>query len=244
MTHRLDSQTANIFSAWIWVGGQGAVAFGLVTLLALSCYANAQVLGATNSSAKTVFPDKEAAASTKTKPVTKPNWSDLTPTQQQALQPLASSWAELGAAQKRKWLALSKNYPDLPVEEQTKLHSRMQEWVKLSQHERSHARLNFAESQKISASERSASWLAYQALNPDEKKKLAASAAPKEKGAAVAVQPVAAQKLATIPTPVTASERNARIGVDPRGIDLNTLLPLPTAESAPAQKNQTDRTAN
>ena len=228
---------------------------GVVALLALSCYAQAQtptqVTGATTPNANATLLNKEASAAQpqpqpqpKTKAAAKPIWKDLTPSQQQALQPLANTWAGLGAAQKRKWLALSKNYPDLPVEEQTKLHSRMGEWVKLSQQERTHARLNFAESQKISASERSASWLAYQALSPEEKNKLAASAAPKEKGGAVAVQLVAAQKLATVPTPPATSERNARIGVDPRGIDLSTLLPLPVAESPPAQKNQADRTTN
>ncbi len=133
----------------------------------------------------------------------KPTWAELTPMQQQTLKPLASSWVTLTAAQKRKWLEVSKNYPSLPPEGQATMHSRMNEWVALSPAQRAEARLNFAKTKELSkqltAEEKKAKWETYQALSAEEKQKLAAKAPPRPTGAAPAVKPVAAQKLATLP---------------------------------------------
>ena len=133
-----------------------------------------------------------------------PSWAELTPVQQQALAPLASSWnTTMSEAQKRKWLALSKNYSSLPPEDQATLNSRMNEWVALSPQQRAQARLNFGKTKELSRQltpeEKKARWEAYQALTPEEKQKLAAKGSPIPTGAATAVKPVPPQKLAIVP---------------------------------------------
>ena len=60
---------------------------------------------------------------------TRPNWSELTATEQQALAPLKTLWPSISAAQKRKWQAIAKNFSSLSGDEQTKLHARVQEWA-------------------------------------------------------------------------------------------------------------------
>ena len=135
---------------------------------------------------------------------TGPDWSELTLSQQQALAPLAPSWnTGISEPQKRKWLEISKNYGGLAPQAQAMLNSRMKEWVALSPQERAQARLNFGKinetARQLSPEEKKAQWEAYQALTPDEKQKLAATASPKPAGAATAVKPVAPQKLATVP---------------------------------------------
>ncbi len=86
------------------------------------------------------------------------------------------------------------------------MHSRMAEWASLSQQQRTQARMNFAESNKLVPKEKAektatktATWEAYQALSPEEKQKLAAKAAPKPAGAAMAIKPPLPAQLATVP---------------------------------------------
>jgi hypothetical protein len=163
-----------------------------------------------------------------------PTWAELTPAQQAALSPLSASWRSLGEAHKRKWIALSQNFATVPPAEQARLHSRMTEWAALSPQQRNLARLNFAEAQKVAPDDKRAKWEAYQALPPEEKRKLAAGAAaakPAPPPTAVAVQPVPQQKLARIPKS-SKPDNAARIAVVPGRVDNNTLLPhaLPSAQ--------------
>ena len=164
-----------------------------------------------------------------------PSWQELTPAQRVSLKPLAAGWNLLDAALKRKWIALAANYPALTPAEQSKLHSRMSEWSLLSKQERARARLNFAESKNLTPEQKVATWEAYQALDPEEKKKLAASAPPKPSGAAGAAKPVAPQKLATVPLSRKNQPQAATITPPQKVIDSNTLLslPAPATESAP-----------
>ena len=135
--------------------------------------------------------------------LSKPAWTALTPVQQLSLRPLALNWDSLSEAQKRKWLEISKNYQSLPPEDQNTLHSRMNEWVALSPQQRAEARLNFATTKELSKQltpdEKKAKWQTYQALSPEEKQKLAATAPTRPLGAATAVVPVSPKKLAAIP---------------------------------------------
>ena len=165
---------------------------------------------------------QKPAASTAVKPSgSRPAWSELTPTQQQALKPLANSWDTIREAQKRKWLEISKNYSSLPPDDQAVLHSRMNEWVTLSPEQRAQARLNFAKttelSRELTPEEKKAKWQAYQALDAEEKARLAAKAAPRPAGAATAVKPVAPQKLVVIP---------ARSGAKPVGEPATPKMPV------------------
>ena len=83
------------------------------------------------------------------------------------------------------------------------MHSRMNEWAVMSPQDRATARLNFAKTKELSKQltpdEKKAKWETYQALSLEEKAKLAANGSPKPAGAATAVKPVPAQKLAVAP---------------------------------------------
>jgi hypothetical protein len=169
------------------------------------------------------------------KQVTRPFSRELKPAEQLALAPLAGKWDTLSEAQKRKWLALSKNFPKMSADEQAKLHSRMIEWVALSPQQRARARLNFGETQQLSPDDKKAKWEAYQALPPEEKRKLAARAT-KPPVTAVAVKPVPPSKLATIPKP-KLGEKAAPLPLAPAKPDPNAQLPVraesPTPGPAP-----------
>lgn len=134
-----------------------------------------------------------------------PGWAELSAAERDILRPLASSWNALTPGHKSKWRQMAKSYPSLPTEEQVKMQGRMKEWVALSPQQRNQARLNFAKTKELSKEltpeEKKAKWQAYQALSEEEKRKLAAKAPPKRVGAAATVKPVAAQKLATVPSP-------------------------------------------
>ena len=162
----------------------------------------------------------------------------MTPPQQQALKPLQSNWGSLSEGQKRKWLALSQNYPKMAPAEQTTLHSRMTEWAGLSAKQRNEARLNFAEVKQHSPDEKKAKWEAYQALSPEEKQKLAAGAKAKPQGAAPAVKPVPAQKMAAVPAG-QATQKHPSIAGTSSKLDHNTLLPqsIPVSVDTPAHSN-------
>lgn len=180
---------------------------------------------------------KTSAPKSNAKQLTKPLWSELTPAQQQALAPLSSTWNTVSETQKRKWLALSQNYPKMSGAEQAKLHSRMTEWAALSPQQRTQARLNFGETQQLSPDDKRAKWEAYQALSPEEKRKLAARAA-KPPPTAAAVKPVAPEKLATVPRAAAKrQDETPRILAAPNQVDHNTLLPQPAPAPAPVPLN-------
>jgi len=131
---------------------------------------------------------------------TRPTWTELSPDQQKSLQPLAGSWPTLSEARKRKWIALSRNFRQMTPEEQAKLHSRMNEWVALTPQQRVRARLNFGETKALAPDDKKAKWEAYQALSPEEKRRLAAGAPGKQPPTtAAAVRPVPPQKLTSVP---------------------------------------------
>lgn len=155
-----------------------------------------------------------------------PGWNALSAGQKQALRPLAGTWNSLSDLQQRKWLALSRNFAAMSPAEQATLHSRMTEWAALSPQQRTLARLNFAETRKLPSDEKKAKWEAYQALSPEEKRKLASGIA-KPGGAALAVRPVPPQKLALPPQARAAARRNEAPGtaVPPQLVHQNTLLP-------------------
>lgn len=127
-----------------------------------------------------------------------PRWAELTPAQSRVLEPLSERWSMMDALQKRRWMALAEGWDKLSEKEQEKLRDRMQTWSSLSAQQRSQARLNFALTNRL-ATDKRAQWEAYQALSDEEKRLLAARAAPKVKGAANAIQPVAPKRLARIP---------------------------------------------
>ncbi len=154
-----------------------------------------------------------------------PRWHELNATQQAVLKPLANVWNSLGLIQKKKWIVIAKNFPTLSHENQARLQERMVQWAALTPRERELARLNFAETKKLTAEQLAASWAAYQELSPEERARLAATAAKKPTGSAVAIAPVPNDKITAVPitrhTPVSAE---ASPLVKPQ-LDPDTLLP-------------------
>lgn len=175
-----------------------------------------------------------AAAGTAPKAPAKPLWRDLSAKQQQALQPLAAEWDTLSEGHKRKWLTMSRNHAKLSPEEKATLHSRMTEWTALSRQQRDQARFNFAEVKQVPADERKAKWEAYQALTPEEKRRLAERATPRPPGAAGTIRPVPAQKLAPIPTDAARGQHSARIQLTPPA-EAMAPAPMITAPTPPAE---------
>lgn len=176
------------------------------------------------------------------KPQAKPAWKDLTPAQQQALQPLAPHWAWLGEERKRKWLLISKNYQTLPPNEQAKMHRRMSNWVTLSQQQRTQARQNFKEIKALTPEQKTAEWEAYQALSAEEKRKLATQARSKPAGVTT-VKPAAMFKLTRVPARKGPAS-GARLADAVSPIQQNTLLPrLEPVKSEPERSPYEDEPA-
>lgn len=128
-----------------------------------------------------------------------PLWTTLNQSQQEALRPLEPHWSTLTEAQKQRWIAIAARFPRLSPARKTTIQRNMTAWANLSPQERSRARLNYAASKKISAPVRKEQWEAYQALSQEEKKELAARAAPPPQGAATVVRPAPARKFARVP---------------------------------------------
>lgn len=161
-------------------------------LLALSLAATLATAEPTAGAKNAPAPRADSAAAS--------GWHQLQPGQRQALAPLAERWDGLSDLQKRKWLALSRNFAGMSPAEQATLHSRMTEWAALSAKQRSVARLNYAKTQKLPPDEKRAKWEAYQALSPEERRKLAAGTERKPPpSTALAVKPAPAKRLAQVP---------------------------------------------
>lgn len=199
------------FGSWIlaWAG----------LLVAVSAH------GADPASAPASSPVAGKASATK-----RLDWHALTADQRMALAPLNDEWHHISDAQRRKWIALTKQYRNLSQAEQATLQGRMKEWVSISPKERAEARLNFAEAKKLSPEDRKAKWDAYQALTPQEREKLAATAPRTIRGAAPALRPAASDRLARVPSGETDQAKPPRIAASPQLVDHNTLLPQQPAQ--------------
>jgi len=160
-----------------------------------------------------------------------PRWSELSPTQQQILQPIEHLWPSLEDYRKRKWLAIAKNFPNLSPESQAIAQERMRQWVALSPSQRAQARLNFAQSQELSTDEKKAKWEAFQSLNEDEKQKLSDKKPGLPKGAATAPKPIPPEKLTSTPKPKEGQEKAPRI--ETADVHPQTLLPVKKTDAAP-----------
>ena len=72
-----------------------------------------------------------------------PDWSQLTPEQQQILAPLASDWNKFDNKRRKKWLLTAKRYPKMKPEQQQRLQTQMRDWAELTPEQRRIARENF-----------------------------------------------------------------------------------------------------
>jgi hypothetical protein len=156
------------------------------------------------------------------------SWQSLKGSQKKALAPLATHWAQLSPAQRNKWLAMSNNFDNLSTKEQAILHERMADWASLSPQQRAQARLNFNETKTLDNDAKKSQWEAYQALSPEDKKKLATQQTTGIQGAATASQAASPRKvipLAGKSTPVETANKSTPGIV----IDKKTLLPTVVA---------------
>lgn len=206
---------------------------GVVTLVAGVLVALLDTSGPSNDGAIVAASAPTAKASA---PVIQagPQWQDLNAAQKKILRPLAATWNSLGLAQKNKWIALTNSYPQRTPEDQARLQSRMAEWAALTPSDRERARLNFAETKKLSPANLAAEWAAYQELSASEKQRLAEKGSGKPAGAAVAVTPVANDKLAVVPITRRIGQLPDSAAVAKPNIDPNTLLPRATVPVSPA----------
>jgi hypothetical protein len=139
---------------------------------------------------------KHGVTVTKTQ-LDKPLWKDLTPIQQQALEPLTGEWDKMEGLRKKKWLEVAARYSSMKPEEQQRLHERMREFIKLTPEQRRQVRQTYARTQKLDPGEKSAQWEQYQQLPEEQKQKLAAAANAKKQ---VANLPSPSQgKVKTVP---------------------------------------------
>ena len=119
---------------------------------------------------------------------------------------------------------MSNNFDNLSTKEQAILHERMAEWVSLSPQQRAQARLNFNQTKTLDADAKKTQWEAYQALSPEDKKKLAAQQTTGIRGAATASQAAAPNKVIplsgkSVPTEKVNKSTTSIV------IDKKTLLP-------------------
>ena len=152
------------------------------------------------------------------------SWQSLQSSQKKALAPLAPHWAQISPAQRNKWLAMSNNFDNLSNKEQAILHERMAEWSSLSPRQRAQARLNFNQTKTLDADAKKTQWETYQALSPEDKKKLAAQQTTGIRGAATASKAASPNKvipLAGKSIPAEAATKSTSSIV----IDKKTLLP-------------------
>ena len=155
--------------------------FGILTLAGAVAVASsalhAQVAPAAAPAATAVAtPSVKPAPKPAVKSADKPLWSQLTPIQKTALEPLHAEWDPLEGVRKQKWLEFTKSFATMTPDEQQRVHERMREWVKLTPEQRKVARQNFVQSKTIAPNEKSATWETYKQLPDAQKQKLAEQA--------------------------------------------------------------------
>ena len=152
-------------------------------------------------------------------------WRDLKPTLQASLKPLEQDWSGIDAPQKQKWLQVAAGFPKMSPAEQGRVQARMADWAKLTPQERGQARLNFQEAAQLPAQDRQARWDAYQALPPEQKRQLAARAAP---GAAASAADIARKPGA----PEMRPDRADKAAREPAQVKSN-IVPNPALAGPP-----------
>jgi hypothetical protein len=151
-------------------------------------------------------------------------WGELKPAEQSILQPLQSDWATIDSPRKQKWLELAARFPTMSPTEQSRVQARMVEWTKLTPQERGQARVNFQEAKQLPAQDRQSRWDAYQKLPDEQKRELAARAAPPALRASGQVSP----KEVPAATPGRA-DKPSRDLPQPK----SNLVPNPAISAAP-----------
>lgn len=159
-----------------------------------------------------------------------PHWVELRPQQQQVLEPLSSEWDKMDAVSRQRWLKIAGRFSNATPEELQRIHARMQEWLKLTPEQRRIVRENSVRAKKLDPAQKSEKWQQYQNLPEDQKKKLAASVAPKK-------------HVANLPPHGVAKPVVPPIKSSPKKVQEKSVTPVPTrapiqATPAPTIPNQ------
>lgn len=101
-------------------------------------------------------------------------WAKLTPSQQDALSPLAQNWNRMSDRQRDKWIEIAKRFHTLSPEGRKRLHDRMADWVGLTPEQRQLARESYQNAKTLPPERKAQVWQQYQQLTEDQKKRLAA----------------------------------------------------------------------
>ncbi len=101
-----------------------------------------------------------------------PAWTELSPKEQQVLQPLKEQWGTIDAVRKQKWRDIAERFPAMTADQQARTSSRMADWAAMSPAQRNAARLQFEQVRQMPASERQARWDAYQSLPTEQREAL------------------------------------------------------------------------
>lgn len=168
-----------------------------------------------------------------------PNWNRLNDAQHAALGPFAAQWDKFSDQQKRKWLAIAAVFPRMSPGAQQRLHARMLRWTQMTPEERMLARENYELSRVLPPSARQQAWLAYEALPPAQKAKLAAA------------EKLHRRRLVVSALPNAHVNAHARRGTqknggrdDPHALTLEPLIPLGTpGATSPSAASSTVGTA-
>jgi len=107
-----------------------------------------------------------------------PRWSELNGTQRASLKPLERQWFTIDADAKEEWLDIAGRMPGMPAAERSRVQARMTDWARLSPQQRGQARMAFQEAKQVPTLDRQAQWKAYQALTPEQKRRLQTRAVP------------------------------------------------------------------
>lgn len=98
-----------------------------------------------------------------------PGWSELSPKQQELLEPLRGEWGSMTDAQRERWLKVGKKYESEPSERQAIMRERVSSWSELSPREKAAARENYKALKEKHQGERNSSWNSYKSLDPKQR---------------------------------------------------------------------------
>lgn len=100
-----------------------------------------------------------------------PEWSRLTPAQQNVLAPVASKWSGMSELQRTRLLAIAAKYPQLKPEEQKRFQKRLIAWSSLTREQRELARRNYKKLKRLPPSKQQVvkqKWLEKHPVKPAE----------------------------------------------------------------------------
>jgi hypothetical protein len=212
-----------------------ASAAALVLFSAYMTAAGAQAPAVAPTAAPTVPPATHPLAAApapskplvKPKPLDKPLWNSLTPSQKIALAPIADEWDQADGVRKQKWLEIANRFASMKPDEQTRVHERMRDLFRMSPEDRRVVRENYTRAKKIGPSQKSEEWEKYQQLPEEKKKQLADQAAAARTKKQVANLPSASQSNVKTVAPIKRTP-------PPAGCAPGTVKNTATAAGAPA----------